>query len=345
MSTVVASNLQAAGGAGTAATLASINGGPLAGSRNRIINGDMRIDQRYAGTATANTINGYTVDRWAVNQSVTGKLIAQGSTAVVPTGFTHSLSVTSQSAYSLASGDYYLITQPVEGFNLSDLAWGTASARSVTLSFWVLSSLTGTFGGCLRNNAETLSYLFSYSISASNTWEFKTLTISGPTSGAWETGNSRGVQLHFSLGSGSSWAGSAGSWQNANLLSVTGATSVVGTNGATFFITGVQLEAGTVATPFERRSFGLELALCQRYYEIGQTWGVSYGSSGSAVQRALTLFSVNKRASPSVTASVLSGSAGYAGIVDLTVYSAWIAMSTSGAGQESRYGWTASAEL
>jgi hypothetical protein len=236
--------------------------------KNRIINGDMRIDQRNAGAATANTISGYTLDRWQVIQSVTGKLIAQQNAAAVtpPTGFTNYLGVTSQSSYSILTGDYYAILQPIEGYNIADLDFGKATAKTVTLSFWVRSSLTGTFSGSLRNSAADRSFPFTYTISVANTWELKSVTIAGDTSGTWLTTNGIGLYIWFSLGTGSTYSGTAGAWAATNYVSATGATSVVGTNGATFYITGVQLEQNTSATPFERRLYGQELANCQRYY-------------------------------------------------------------------------------
>jgi len=238
------------------------------GMRNRIINGAMVIDQRNAGAASTSSINGYFLDRWHVTQSTAGKLIAQQNAGSVtpPTGFINYLGVTSQSAYSIAAGDYYRIYQPIEGLNMADLAWGTASAATVTLSFWVRSSLTGTFGGVLQNNANNRSYPFSYTISSANTWEQKTITIVGDTSGTWLTTNGVGMYVFFGLGVGSTYSGTAGSWAGANYLSSTGATSVVGTNGATFYITGVQLEKGSTATSFDYRPIGAELVLCQRYY-------------------------------------------------------------------------------
>ena len=256
---------------GKAANLAAI--GSIAdtslGFRNRILNGNMVIDQRYAGAATANTISGYTVDRWAVSQSTTGKLIAQQNAGSVtpPAGFTNYLGVTSQSAFSVGSGDYYMIYQMIEGYNVADFGLGAAGAATFTISFWVRSSLTGTFGGSLQNNANNRAYPFTYTISAANTWEQKTVTVAGDTTGTWEKTNSTGLRLNFGLGVGSTYSGTAGSWAGSNFISASGATSVVGTNGATFYITGVQLEAGSVASPFERRDYGRELMLCQRYFK------------------------------------------------------------------------------
>ena len=278
------------------------------GFRNRIINGDMRIDQRNAGAATANTINGYTVDRWAIFQSVTGKLIAQQNAGSVtpPAGFTNYLGVTSQSAYSVGSSDYYVIDQRIEGFNISDLAWGTANAKSIIISFWVRSSLTGTFGGSLRNASENRSYPFTYSISSANTWEQKTVSIAGDTSGTWGTGNGIGIEIVFGLGVGSTYSGTAGAWASANYIGgATGATSVVGTNGATFYITGVQLEAGSVASPFERRDYGRELIMCQRYFEKIPSFEGSTVPSGQ-VGRLVYGFKATKRASPTIVLGTAS---------------------------------------
>jgi hypothetical protein len=249
--------------------------------KNRIINGAMVIDQRNAGaSSTPSTGAYYSLDRWRGYYSQTGKFTVQQNAGSVtpPVGFSNYLGVTSSSAYSVLSGDYFTVTQLIEGFNTADLQWGTANAKTVTLSFWVRSSLTGTFGGSLSNSGETYSYPFSYTISAANTWEQKTVTIAGPTSGTWiGATNGIGIELNFGIGVGSSNSGTAGSWASAGYISATGATSVVGTNGATFYITGVQLEVGTQATSFEYRQYGTELNLCQRYYNPNV-----YGSTGFA---------------------------------------------------------------
>lgn len=197
-------------------------------------------------------------------------MIAQQNAGSVtpPTGYSNYLGVTSQSAYSVGSGDFYVIGQPIEANNVTDLAWGTASAATVTLSFWVRSSLTGTFGGVVKNYAGTRSYPFTYTISSANTWEQKSVTIAGDTSGTWVmSGTGGSIYVQFGLGIGSTYAGTAGSWSGSNYQGATGAVSVVGTNGATFYITGVQLEKGTTASSFDFRSYGTELALCLRYFQ------------------------------------------------------------------------------
>jgi hypothetical protein len=235
--------------------------------RNRIINGAMVIDQRNAGASVTPTNGSYLVDRWKYAASQASKFTAQQNAGSVtpPTGFKNYLGLTVASSVSIATGDYFLIRQNIEGFNIADLDWGTANAKTVTLSFWVRSSLTGTFGGSFENSASNRSYPFTYTISAANTWEQKTITVAGDTTGTWVTNNGTGIQITFSLGIGSDYSGTAGSWANADYGSATGATSVVGTNGATFYITGVQLEKGSTATSFDYRPYGTEFMLCQRY--------------------------------------------------------------------------------
>jgi hypothetical protein len=258
-------------GVGSAASPVTLNSlaYPTEGSvnfRNRIINGDMRIDQRNAGASV--TVNGnspFITDRFRCDDATDGAYTAQRVTTA-PTGFTNSVQVTVTTAdASLAAGQFALFYHAIEGNNVADLGWGTASAKTVTLSFWVRSSLTGTFSGSLENNANNRSYIFTYTISVADTWEYKTITIPGDTSGTWETGTAIGIRANWSLGVGSDFLGTAGSWGN-RFFGATGSVSVIGTLNATWYITGVQLEVGSVATPFERRPYGTELALCQRYY-------------------------------------------------------------------------------
>ena len=235
------------------------------GFKNRIINGAMVIDQWNAGASITPTTTVYSIDRWKATVNVASKA-SFDQTTTAPTGFTNSMLVTSLSAYSVAAADTITYRQQIEGFNIADLAWGTASAATITVSFWVRSSLTGTFGGSVKNGGSSRSYPFTYTISVADTWEQKSVTIAGDTSGTWPTDNTSGLILSFAIGVGSTTSGTAGAWATANYNSATGATSVVGTNGATFYITGVQLEKGSTATSFDYRPYGAELALCQRYY-------------------------------------------------------------------------------
>jgi hypothetical protein len=285
--------------------------------KNRIINGAMVIDQRNAGASVTPTTSTYTLDRWNAVNSITSKYTVQ-QVSDAPTGFINSLKVTSSAATSLGASDYYYLQQNIEGLNVFDFAFGTASAATSTLSFWVKSSLTGTFGGVLSNSAANRSYPFTYTISAANTWEQKTVTITGDTTGTWLTTNGTGLRVDFGLGVGSTYSGTAGAWAATTYVSATGATSVVGTNGATFYITGVQLEKGSTATSFDYRPYGTELALCQRYYEstfpIGtapaQNGGgtnalrISQTAAAAAACRGFTwLYKVTKRDIPATITS------------------------------------------
>ena len=298
-------------GKGTGEVTASVNGSDVFnassnfGFKNRIINGAMVIDQRNAGASVVPTNASYGVDRWQYSLSQTSKLTAQQS-STAPAGFTWSNLITSSSAYSVGASEVFLFRQRIEGFNVADLGWGTASAQTVTLSFWVRSSLTGTFGGAIRNDNQDRSYPFSYTINSANTFEQKTVVISGDTTGTWLTNSGTGVEVNFSLGAGSTLSNTAGSWYAGSFASTTGATSVVGTNGATFYITGVQLEKGSTATSFDYRPYGTELALCQRYFEpfnIRLRSGID-GVTGT--QRGTGYFKVTKRATPTITGTVYS---------------------------------------
>ena len=242
----------------------------LYGFKNRIINGAMVIDQRNAG-ASATTYNVWSVDRWWINNNTGASRFSwqqNAGSVTPPVGFTNYLGVTSSSAYSVTATNVIGVRQPIEGFNTADLAWGTANAKTVTLSFQVYSSLTGTFGGSVLNSANNRSYPFTYTVSSANTWTPISITIVGDTSGTWLTNNGIGLDIYWNLGTGSTYSGTAGSWAGTAYYSATGATSVVGTNGATFYITGVQLEKGSTATSFDYRPYGTELAMCQRYLPI-----------------------------------------------------------------------------
>jgi hypothetical protein len=256
----------------------------LYGFKNRIINGAMVIDQRNAGASVTPTAGVYSVDRWAVFLSQASKYSFQRNAASVtpPAGFTNYLGITSTSAYSATSSDFFFLSQSIEGFNVADLGWGAAGAQTVTLSFWVRSSLTGTFGGAIRNGTAARNYPFTFTISSANTWTNISITVAGDTSGTWATDNSAGLIVSFGLGAGSTYSGTAGAWAAGNIVTATGATSVVGTNGATFYITGVQLEKGSTATSFDYRPYGTELQLCQRYYEKSFPQATAPASSLSA---------------------------------------------------------------
>ena len=286
------------------------------GFKNRLINSAMVIDQRNAGASVTANDGTFVPDRFRFTMSASSKGTGQQQTSVVPVGFSNALVFTSTAATSLGSTDFYCLEQYIEGFNVADLDWGSANAKTVTLSFQVRSSLTGTFGGSLQNGDSTRSYPFTYTIASANTWTTASVTIAGDTTGTWLKTNGIGIKVCFGLGTGSTRSGTAGAWASAWYPSVTGATSVVGTNGATFYITGVQLEKGSTATSFDYRPYGTELQLCQRYFEMNFPQGTapqnSYapGISGGAngwvsfgttnIRGPMFTFKVTKRTAPSM---------------------------------------------
>jgi hypothetical protein len=286
--------------------------------KNRIINGAMVISQRNGTSSVATTTAGsntYTLDRWLYNVSQASKFTIQQNAGSVtpPIGFSNYQGITSTSAYTVGAAENFLIGQFIEGFNSSDLGWGTANAKTVTLSFQVRSSLTGTFGGSIVNSAFDRSYPFSYSIPVANTWTTVSVTIAGDTSGTWiGSTNGIGIRVYFSLGVGASISGTAGAWAASGLFSATGAVSVVGTSGATFYITGVQLEQNTSATPFERRLYNQELANCQRYYitvggdTTNQTFTMMQAYSTTAFNGGTVPFPVKMRTIPTFSYSSLA---------------------------------------
>jgi hypothetical protein len=292
----------------TPATTSSLSIANTFGFKNRIINGAMVIDQRNAGAAVtrSGTSNSYLVDRWLGNVSNDGTITLQ-QVVDAPATFVNSLKITVTVAdSSLSALQYALIRQSIEGYNVSDFAFGSASAQTITLSFWVKSSVTGTFGGCLRNSAANRSYPFSYSISSANTWEQKTITIAGDTSGTWLTTNGVGFDLDLTVASGTTYAGTAGSWSGGTYITATGTTNLMATLNATWQVTGVQLEKGSTATSFDYRPYTTELQLCQRYYwkSLGagnESIGVAgYNVASNAVWSQFG-FPVTMRATPTVT--------------------------------------------
>jgi len=282
----------------TSSTLATQN---ALGVRNLIINGDMRIDQRNAGASITPLVNPtYTIDRWFAAPAIASKFSVQQSTTA-PTGFSNSLLMTSLAATTVGASDYYEMYQAIEGYNMAHLNWGTANAKTVTLSFWVRSSLTGTFGGTVLSASAGETYPFTYTISSADTWEQKSITILGPTSGTFGTTNTVGCYVGFNLGAGTSVSGTAGSWQNSFFRAPSGTVQVVATSGATFYITGVQLEVGDTATPFEHRPYDMELARCMRYCQQYQYYGCGVGGgAGGSTPVTTTQFRVPMRSAPTV---------------------------------------------
>ena len=347
--------------------------------RNRIINGNMRIDQRNAGAQIANVPGAnYSLDRWNLTCSQATKFnIQQNLNAVTPpTGFTNYLGIQVTNAVTVGATEYFFLGQPIEGFNISDLGWGAAGASSVTLSFWVYSSLTGSFGASLQSNASTRAYCFPYTISSANTWEKKTVTVPGDTTGTWLTTNGTGINLYLGVGVGTNFQGSPNTWSGVNTIVPTGSVSVVGTASATFYITGVQLEVGTVATPFERQIYSTQLEQCQRYYESSyyisavpgtDSLNASVGVYAQAITTVLALsgggvaFRAQKRTSPTIVLYSYLAASGKVSNVDVansvgtnvTAYRTGVqgfgaitdATAPFTVGTNYWFGWTASAEL
>jgi hypothetical protein len=274
---------------------------------NRIINGDMRIDQRNNGAA--GSASGYTVDRWSWNASVASTGNWQRGSSILA-GFPYQLTFSTTASHAIVAADYFIFTQSIEADAVSDFAWGTPQAQPVTLSFWVQSTMTGTFGGSLQNYLSTRSYPFSYSIPVASTWTKIVITIPGDTAGTWVmSGNSGAVGVQFSLGMGSTRSGPANAWATGNFLSVSGAVNIVGTNGAMIGITGVKLEIGSVATPFNYDSLAKRMADCQRYYQYLQNTYCSATVPSGNTFNGFASLPVKMRAAP----TAVLGAATYAG--------------------------------
>jgi hypothetical protein len=362
-STIKVTDIAYPGSANTAITINSndsvgIVGGnlsPYTGFRNRIINGGMTIDQRNAGaaiTVNSNTGTQFVVDRFIVQGTASaGVFTAQQLSATPPSGFKNYARFTVTTADAApASGALYTVAQVIEGNNMADLGFGAAGADTVTLSFRVRSSLTGTFSASLKNGTSfNRSYPFQFTISAANTWTNVSVAVSGDITGTWSTGNTGGLVVTVDLGCGSSLLGTANTWQGANYNGVTGSTRLISTLNATLDVTGVQLEKGSTATPFEFRSIGQELALCQRYYEVGAIFPIGFTSSGGNFGSTVK-FSATKRASPTLvqtSTSAVNLSATPSNTSTGNAVESFASFRTGGTGAACQYSetWTASAEL
>jgi hypothetical protein len=373
---------------GKTASLANI--GTIAdsslGFRNRIINGAMVIDQRNAGASVASPSDQFITDRFALREVGGGVASAQqvftsASSGNAPAGFVSSLKLVVTTAdASIASTDRYFIRQPIEGLNVADMNFGTANASTFTLSFWVRSSVTGTFPVAFRNNDNTRSYVATYTISAADTWEQKIITVAGDQSGTWvSTSLGAGVNVVWTVGAGSTYNTTANAWQAGDYLNTSGTTQWIATSGATFYITGVQLEKGSTATSFDYRPYGTELALCQRYYEKSFNQATapaqSAGSTGAfrfvqvkdanvrQISCGTAFFKASKRATPTVTLfnpeaanalprnlqRALDWTTGGLGTVaaseSVLVFNDWTTATSGGLGDDFTVQWTASAEL
>jgi len=352
----------------TTAYIGSVNDGPISGTRNRIINGAMEISQRgtsftYSGTGQAQGGN-YTMDRFgfaSFGSFPAGVYATVAQVADAPVGFSSSLRITANQSLTVGSSNArgVWINQPIEGFNFVDL-WN----KPITLSFWVKTSNVGNYSLAFQDGNSTAGYAVSYTINSPNTWEYKTITLTHSTSlYTPSTSNGIGLTLVFGLLGDSTWIGTttSGQWISGNIPYLRGCKNLFDTLNATWQITGVQLEAGTVATPFERRSYGQELSLCQRYYEksfedttvpsnganatsfsteAGLTWGWAahrgmYPTNGYPGRSVFARFKVPKRTAPSV--AIYGNSGGYPYLYDSTNGGRWV---TTGWGTASnKEGW------
>jgi hypothetical protein len=309
--------------------IADASGGVLAPissvMRNRLINGAMVISQR-SGTSAV-TIDGgatYGVDRWKGEDGTDGAFTIQ-QTTTAPAGFNNSTKITITTAdTSLGATQYSYFGQIIEGYNFSDLGWGTANAKTVTLSFWVQSSVTGTYTASFINESQNRSYPATFTISVANTWEYKTITVAGDTTGTWVGAtNGSALKLYICMGTGSTYTGTGNAWAGSLFFNATGSVNLIGTNGATFYITGVQLEVGTQATSFEYRQYTTELQLCQRYF-VSYGGGTAYESVAigynSSTTNAIgkTFLPVEMRTAPTVFASTTLGVYDGASVVVVT---------------------------
>ena len=274
--------------------------------KNRIINGAMEIDQRNAGASVTltNGTDQYCVDRYKFYRDVGGTFTAQQS-STAPAGFSTSMVITASTGASPSASQLNFVKQDIEGFNVADLKWGTSDAKDITISFWIRSSVTGAYAISVANNSLGRSYVTEVTVSSANTWEQKSVTIPGDTSGTWTTNNTAGIRLYLDLGSGSDYNATVNTWASAWDCRTSSSVTWGATTGATLYITGVQLEVGSVATEFERRPYGTELQLCQRYFQkIGSNGGrfCAIGSIFSPNQAQVSVpLPTKMRSSPSTT--------------------------------------------
>ena len=278
--------------------------------RNRVINGDFFTDQRNSGAATTPSVDPTrTIDRWKVNIVGSGRCqVGQNLGAVAsPSGFTSYYGMKVTTTGTVNPGDYFFLSQVIEGINAVDFAWGTAAARTITLGFWVYSSLTGTMGGFVRNAGSTggnytRSYPFTFSVSSASTWEYKTVVIPGDTTGQWLASQTDGIEFGIELWNGTAFQAGPGAWAAGNFTGPSGGTAAfAGTLNSYMYLTGVQVELGPVGTPFERRHINFELAACQRYYEVTIARVGGYNTSGALLRGSVYMNTKKRAVAPTLT--------------------------------------------
>jgi hypothetical protein len=283
------------------------------GSKNIIINGAMTIDQRNSGAALTPTSTYYhkTLDRWIANFSQASKLIVQQNAGSVtpPAGFKNYIGATQTgSTYTQTTNDAFSFNQYIEGNNIAHLDWGLSTAKNLILSFWVRSNVTGTYGAYIANSATNRIFVNSYTIDAANTWEKKSVSITGDTTGTWLTTNAVGMQFGLVFGAGSGRQTAPNAYNASADYAPTNQANILGTSGGYFYLTGVQLEVNDTATDFEVENYGTTLAKCQRYYfSLGGDAAYERGAVGynfsTTLSRCSTHFPTTMRAAPSTSIS------------------------------------------
>jgi uncharacterized membrane protein YjjB (DUF3815 family) len=287
-----------------AAELAALIGSQTAlSNRNIVINGAMQVAQR--GTSAVTTSGSFAVDRWISSSNASDFSAQQSTTVPSGEGFKYSYTVSPSSTKTPGSGTYFAVSHRVEGNNIYMLNWGTSAAKKATLSFWVRSSKTGTYSIGTKNAGATRAIVNEYTISSADTWEYKTITIPGVTDGSWPIDNTRGLTLDFWLAGNNAATSTIGSWLSANANMSANQVNFFDSTSNNFYLTGVQLEVGEQATPFEHRSYGDELQKCRRYYEQYDAdsgrWIAAGGYEGTTDAEFSFLFNVQKRAAPTVS--------------------------------------------
>lgn len=276
--------------------------------RNRIINGAMMIDQRGTASTPVTTSSLYVTDRFT--QAFGNASCSFQQVTDAPSGFINSLKLTVTTGSAPSAGTNNAMLQKIEGLNVADLAFGSAAASTITLSFWVKGSVIGTYAVAFTNSAFNRSYVATYTINSANTWEQKTVTVAGDTTGTWLTTNGIGLTVLWDFGSGTNLNTTAGSWQAGNYYRTSACTTIASTTNATLQITGVQLEKGSTATPFEQRLYGTELQLCYRYYykNSGNVYACTIGASSAAMWHNPAAY----RSTPTMSGTAPGGTLSYA---------------------------------
>jgi hypothetical protein len=315
-------------------------------NKNAIINGDFNIWQR--ATSFVSAADGtYSADRWVYGKSGSSAVHDLSRSTDVPTVaqsgrlFNYSLLVDCQTADgAVAAGDLVRLIQRIEGFNFLPLA-----QKTITLSFWVKATKIGIYCVSFANSGSDKTYIAEYTINTTDTWEYKTITITAsPSAGTWNYTTGIGLEVEFILMAGSTFQNTANTWA-ASGLATSNQVNACDSTSNNFRLCGVQLEQGAIATPFEYRQYQQELSLCQRYYELLSTWGVSYNSSGAQIQRCIIPFKIEKRSTPTIVSTVISGSLTAPSVAQADTTNAWLGFSSASGGLEGKFSCTINSEL